>query len=89
MSVNGTSPGGPTSPSAVPSVPDLNAIIIHPSLNSILIGHTFLTLLLPLLIALFYFSTPQSRRRPIFILNVLAITLAFTAGVIIDAVAVS
>ena len=69
-------------------MPDPNAII-HPSLNSIMIGHTFLTLLLPLLIALFYFSTPQSRRRPIFVLNVIAIILAFTAGVMIDAFAVS
>ncbi|KAF8141358.1 hypothetical protein EV363DRAFT_1391827 [Boletus edulis] len=87
MSANGTSPGGPISPSAAPPVPDLNAVV-HLSLNSIMIGHTFLTLLLPLLIALFYFSTPQSRRRPIFVLNVIAIILAFTAGVMIDAFAI-
>ncbi|KAH0836877.1 hypothetical protein J3R83DRAFT_8672 [Lanmaoa asiatica] len=87
MSTNATTPG-PISPSAAPPpgppAPDLNAII-HPSLNSIVIGHTFLTLLLPLVIALFYFSTPQSRRRPIFILNVVAIIFAFVGGVMIDA----
>lgn len=54
-----------------------------------MIGHTFLTLLLPLFIALFYFSTPQSRRRPIFVLNVVVIILAFIGGVMIDALAVS
>lgn len=54
-----------------------------------MVSHTFLTLLFPLLIALFFFSTPQSRRRPIFILNVVAIALAITAGVLLDALAVS
>ncbi|KAG8221153.1 hypothetical protein J3R82DRAFT_2699 [Butyriboletus roseoflavus] len=83
---NATNPGS-VPPSAAPPAPDPNAII-QPSLNSIMIGHTFLTLLLPLLIALFYFSTPHSRRRPIFILNVVAIILAFTAGVMIDAFAI-
>ncbi|KAF8551394.1 hypothetical protein OG21DRAFT_286145 [Imleria badia] len=87
MSANATNPGGPVTPPPVPPALDPNAII-HPSLNSVMIGHTFLTLLLPLLIALFYFSTPQSRRRPIFILNVMAIILAFTVGVMIDALAI-
>jgi len=53
-----------------------------------MIGHTFLTLLLPLSIALFYFSTPQSRRRPIFVLNVIVIILAFASGTMIDAFAI-
>lgn len=54
-----------------------------------MIGHSFLALLIPLVIALFYFSTPQSRRRPLFILNLIAIFLAFVEGVVIDAFAVS
>lgn len=54
-----------------------------------MIGHTFLVLLVPLLVALFYYSTPYSRRKPIFILNVLAIILAFAAGVFADALNVS
>ncbi|KAF9234383.1 hypothetical protein BU15DRAFT_22282, partial [Melanogaster broomeanus] len=62
--------------------------IIQPSINSLMIGHTFLTLLIPLLVALFYFSNPYTRRRPIFILNVAAIALAFSAGVIIDSFAI-
>lgn len=83
----GTNATNPSPPATSPA-PNLDALI-QPSLNSIMIGHTFLTLLVPLLIALFYFSTPESRRRPIFILNVFAIMLAFTAGILIDALAVS
>ncbi|KAG2134198.1 uncharacterized protein EDB93DRAFT_1107395 [Suillus bovinus] len=62
--------------------------IIQPSLNSIMIGHTFTVILIPLIIALFYFSTPLSRKRPIFILNVIAIILAFIVGVMIDSFAI-
>lgn len=53
-----------------------------------MIGHTFTVILIPLIFALFYFSTPLSRRRPIFILNVIAIVLAFTAGIMIDSLAI-
>lgn len=70
--------------------PGMNSIaIISSCLQSLIIGHTFLILLIPLLVALFYYSTPYSRRQPIFILNVIALTLAFTAGVITDALNVS
>lgn len=65
------------------------SFIIHPQLNSVMIAHTFLALLLPLVISLFYFSTAQSRRRPIFILNLAAIFLAFVVGVLIDVNSVS
>lgn len=61
---------------------------IHSSLNSIMIGHTFTTLLLPLFIALFYFSNKHSRRTPIFVLNVVVVVLAFIAGVLIDSLAI-
>lgn len=54
-----------------------------------MVGHTFLVLLIPLLAALFYFSTPFSRRQPIFILNVIAVILALTAGVAADVMNVS
>lgn len=63
--------------------------MIHPSLNSIMIGHTFTTLLVPLFIALFYFSNEHSRRTPIFVLNVIVVVLAFITGVLIDSLAVS
>jgi hypothetical protein len=70
--------------------PGMNSIaIISPCLQSLIIGHTFLILLIPLLVALFYYSTPYSRCQPIFILNVLALTLAFTAAVVTDALNVS
>jgi hypothetical protein len=89
MSSNTTTP----SPAIImppPPPPGTNYIaIIQPSLNSIMIGHTFTVILVPLIFALFYFSTPLSRRRPIFILNVIAIILAFTAGIMIDSLAVS
>ncbi|KAI6019154.1 hypothetical protein EDC04DRAFT_2739392, partial [Pisolithus marmoratus] len=62
--------------------------VIHPSLIALMIGHSFTTLLVPLVIALFYFSNKYSRRTPIFILNVATITLAFFAGIMIDALAV-
>ena len=37
--------------------------IIGPQLQSLMIGHTFLVLLIPLLAALLYYSTPYSRRQ--------------------------
>ncbi|KAG2126093.1 hypothetical protein BD769DRAFT_1462803 [Suillus cothurnatus] len=91
MSNNTTTPS--TSPAIIvpPSPPPgTNYIaVIQPSLNSIMIGHTFTVILIPLIFALFYFSTPLSRRRPIFILNVVAIILAFTAGTMIDSLALN
>ncbi|KAG1727129.1 hypothetical protein EDB19DRAFT_1643194 [Suillus lakei] len=88
MSSNTTTP----SPAIIvppPPPPGTNYIaIIQPSLNSIMIGHTFTVILIPLIFALFYFSTPLSRRRPIFILNVIAIILAFAAGIMIDSLAI-
>ncbi|KAG8218073.1 hypothetical protein J3R82DRAFT_3575 [Butyriboletus roseoflavus] len=80
MSSNSTTTGSVSSTS-------LNGII-HPALNSLMIGHTFLTLLIPLVVSLFYFSTSQSRHRPLFILNIAAIFLAFVQGVLIDGFAV-
>ena len=85
MSANATDPGTVSSSVAPPS---LNAII-HPSLNSLMLSHTFSSLLIPLFISLFYFSTPQGRRKLIFIFNVAAILLAFAVGVLCDGVAVS
>ena len=70
--------------------PGMNSMaIISPSLQTLMIGHTFLILLIPLLAALFYYSTPYGRRQPIFILNLLALSLAFTAAVITDVMNVS
>ncbi|KAG9312755.1 hypothetical protein JVU11DRAFT_7189 [Chiua virens] len=50
-----------------------------------MMSHTFLSLLFPLVISLFYFSTPDNRRKPVFLLNVGAILLAFIVCVLVDA----
>jgi len=50
-----------------------------------IIGHTFTIILIPLLAALFYFSSRASRRHPIFILNVVTIMLALAVGGLLDA----
>ncbi|GLB39329.1 hypothetical protein LshimejAT787_0604910 [Lyophyllum shimeji] len=53
---------------------------IRPAFAFILIPAIFSAMLLPLLVMLFAFSTPQSRRMPIFILNVLAMCLGLCTG---------
>lgn len=58
--------------------------IIQPTLAGVPIAHSFTVVLIPLLIALLYLSTPRGRRKPIFILNVITISLAFTTGVLLD-----
>ncbi|KAK0243059.1 hypothetical protein EDD85DRAFT_762218 [Armillaria nabsnona] len=58
--------------------------IIKPTFAGVLIAHSFTVTLIPLLIALLYLSTPRGRRKPIFILNVITISLAFTTGVLLD-----
>ncbi|KAH8825001.1 hypothetical protein DL96DRAFT_1682192 [Flagelloscypha sp. PMI_526] len=58
--------------------------VIHSTLTGVFIAHSFLILLLPLVGALFYFSSRKSRTRPIFFLNLVAIALAFIAGVLLD-----
>ncbi|KAG6326593.1 hypothetical protein ID866_12496 [Astraeus odoratus] len=66
----------------------LEAEVIGPNLTALMIGHTFTALLIPLFIALFYFSNKHSRRTPIFMLNIVVIVLAFSVGVTVDALAV-
>lgn len=56
-----------------PPPPGLNYIeAIRPSLNFILVLTPLGSVLVPLILTLFFFSTPQSRRHPVFILNILA-----------------
>ena len=45
---------------------------IRPSLNFILLQTSLGSVLVPLIITLYFFSTPYSRRHPVFILNILA-----------------
>ncbi|KAG7096007.1 hypothetical protein E1B28_006689 [Marasmius oreades] len=56
-----------------PPPPGLNYIeAIRPSLNFILVITPLGAALVPLIITLLFFSTPEVRRRPVFILNILA-----------------
>jgi hypothetical protein len=56
-----------------PPPPGLNYIAaIRPSLNFILVVTPLGAVLVPLILTLYFFSPPQSRRRPVFILNILA-----------------
>ncbi|KAF8878273.1 hypothetical protein CPB84DRAFT_1878822 [Gymnopilus junonius] len=45
---------------------------IRPSLNFILVVTPLGSVLVPLILTLLFFSTPDSRRHPVFILNILA-----------------
>ncbi|KAI0776549.1 hypothetical protein BD413DRAFT_602137 [Trametes elegans] len=55
---------------------------IQPSLVLLLIGTVWSSFLIPIAIALFFFSTPTTRRQPVFIMNVIAILLGITEGTI-------
>lgn len=69
-----------------PPLPEgLNYIAsIRIAVRDLLIAHSFSVLLVALLVALLYFSTAQSRRRPLFLLNVFTILLALSVGALID-----
>ncbi|KAI0365824.1 hypothetical protein BV20DRAFT_1056099 [Pilatotrama ljubarskyi] len=67
----------------VPPPPGLNYVAaIEPSLQLLLVGTVFSSFLVPITIALFYFSTPAIRWRPVFILNAIAIALALAESAI-------
>lgn len=55
---------------------------IDAALPFLLIASTMSSVLLVMLVALLFFSTPSMRRKPIFILNVAAILLSIAGGVI-------
>jgi len=55
---------------------------IHPAFNFVVVVTAFSACLLTLLVVLFAFSTPQSRKRPVFRLNVIAILLATVLSVL-------
>lgn len=66
-----------------PPPPGMNYIaVIEPSLNMLIIGGAWTSALVPLLIALFLFSTATLRKTPTFILNVLSVLVGITAGII-------
>ena len=56
-----------------PPPPGLNYIAaIRPSLNFILVLTPLGAVLVPVILILFFFSTPETRRHPVFIFNILA-----------------
>jgi hypothetical protein len=55
---------------------------IRPSIAFIMIGTVFTTILLVLLCALVFLSTPQTRRLPVFIFNFAAVTLGIVTGIV-------
>ncbi|KAF9262882.1 hypothetical protein L218DRAFT_944864 [Marasmius fiardii PR-910] len=56
--------------------------VITPSLRLLIIGTAWAAALVPLLVLLFWMSTPAIRRQPIFIMNVLAVTMGIVIGII-------
>ncbi|KAJ7174278.1 hypothetical protein C8R46DRAFT_646887 [Mycena filopes] len=75
---------GPTSLPTALVVPIIQGYVdaIRPAFPFILILTVFAAMLVPLLIMMFALSTPQSRRGPIFILNILAISSGIFLGVL-------
>lgn len=55
---------------------------ITSSLTLLVIGAVWAAVLVPLLILLLFFSTPSLRRRPIFLMNLVSVSLGITLGII-------
>ncbi|RDX57202.1 hypothetical protein OH76DRAFT_1476640 [Lentinus brumalis] len=65
----------------IPPPPGLNYVAaIEPSLSLLLIGAVCSSILIPIGIALLFFSTSAQRKRPIFILNVISIAFGLIEG---------
>ena len=77
-----TLPMATTPPPPPPGLTYLAAV--NPLLTDVLIGHTFTVIELLLLVALFYFSSSATRRKGVFFLNVLTLSLAIAVGVLAD-----
>ncbi|RDX48915.1 hypothetical protein OH76DRAFT_1404104 [Lentinus brumalis] len=70
-------------PTSIPmSSPSTVNYTVDPALNLLLIGTVWSSFLVPIAIALFFFSDARMRRQPIFILNTCAIGLGLAVGAI-------
>jgi hypothetical protein len=72
--------------SDIPGMPQLPPGLIPtaaliPSLKLLLVCTVWGSALLPLLLLLFFFSTPKIRRKPIFLMNVASVTMGIVAGI--------
>jgi len=75
-----TSPDSPFPTALVAPIIEGYVQGIRPAFSFILISAIFSAMLIPLLAMMFALSTSQSRRTPIFILNVLAVSLGLVVG---------
>ena len=56
--------------------------LVQEELKWLLLETVYSAFLIPIAVVLFFFSTPQLRRRPIFLLNVCALALGIGQGII-------
>ncbi|KAJ7155532.1 hypothetical protein C8R43DRAFT_1000275 [Mycena crocata] len=56
--------------------------LITPSLNLLIIGTVWAAALVPLLLVLLFFSTPDIRRQPIFLMNLFAVIMGIVIGAV-------
>ena len=68
-----------TEPSFSPIPPAIQKLLAA-NVNLLVVETVFPTLLIPITIGLFVFSTPELRRKPVFILNIVAIILGLILG---------
>ncbi|KAG9220254.1 hypothetical protein CCMSSC00406_0006319 [Pleurotus cornucopiae] len=73
---------------SLPPIVTLYIDNISPYLNFIMIGTAWSSSLVPLFVILFYFSTPALRLQPIFIMNVLSVTMGIVLGFNIAAISI-
>ncbi|KAF7427833.1 hypothetical protein PC9H_007049 [Pleurotus ostreatus] len=73
---------------SLPPIISLYIAGISPFINFIMIGVAWSASLIPLLIMLFYFSTPALRLQPIFIMNVLSVAVGIALGFEISATSI-
>lgn len=64
-------------PEITAAVVEAFAVAIRPAIVYIMLHTVLASILIPIVIALFFFSSSQSRRRPIFILNIMSLFAAF------------
>lgn len=73
---------------SLPQIISLYITGISPFINFIMIGIAWSAALVPLLVMLFYFSTPSLRRQPIFIMNAVSVAMGIALGFDIAAISV-
>ena len=65
---------------SLPPLPPSIHKLLAGNVNLLVVETVFPTLLVPITIGLFVFSTPKLRRKPVFILNIVAMVLGLVLG---------